>query len=363
MSNVNSVYIHIPFCKNICTYCDFCKLLYNEEFISKYLVALKNEINDKYMGEVIKTLYIGGGTPSSLSPKLLNNLFSIVKLIKLDSNYEFTFECNIYDINEELLKILKDNKVNRLSIGIESFNHDNLELMDRVCTYDDTEKKLKLCRKYGFNNINLDLIYALPYESFKTLKNDVKQLIKLNPEHISTYSLELKPNTLLSLKGYTTIDEELDYKMYKYIIHKLTHNGYNHYEVSNFSKKGYESQHNLNCWHNQEYYGFGLSASGYYEGVRYTNTLNFTKYLNNDLGSSKEIVSLEDKKYYELILGLRLMQGLNLKDYQNTYDEDLLLNPKINSLLKSKELINKHGNIYINPKKIYIMDSILIKLV
>ena len=163
-----SVYIHIPFCKNICTYCDFCKVLYNKDWAVNYLKALKSEIEDRYMGEDVKTIYIGGGTPSSLSLKEIEYLLLLTNLFNKNNLEEFTFECNIEDVNEELLQLLKKYHVNRLSIGIESFDKDNLLFMNRNCNYEDAQKKVELARSLGFNNINLDLIYALPNEKIKT---------------------------------------------------------------------------------------------------------------------------------------------------------------------------------------------------
>ena len=186
-----AIYIHIPFCKTICSYCDFCKFIYNEKWVYVYLKALKNEINDRYMGEKIRTIYIGGGTPSALSIQEIKKLLDMLKVIDTSSLEEFTFECNIGDITEELLLLLKNYKVNRLSIGIESFDKKNLEFMERSNDFKDTKEKIKLCRKLGFNNINLDLMYALPGESIKTLKRDLELFLELKPEHKSTYSLIL----------------------------------------------------------------------------------------------------------------------------------------------------------------------------
>ena len=272
MENSSSVYIHIPFCKNICAYCDFCKVLYNKAWAVKYLEKLKEEIKDRYMGEPIKTIYIGGGTPSALSLKEIEYLLTLTKLFNTDILEEFTFECNIEDINEELLNLLAKFKVNRLSIGIESFNKENLLLMKRNVDYNDVAKKMELIRNKGFFNINLDLIYALPGEKISVLKKDIKLLLKLNPEHISTYSLMIEDNTFLKYKKINTIPEELDAFMYEYICKKLRKHGFKHYEISNFAKDGFESKHNLVYWNNEEYYGFGCGASGYIAGVRYDNT-------------------------------------------------------------------------------------------
>ena len=272
------VYIHIPFCKNICSYCDFCKVLYNKKWVVEYLKKLKEEIKERYMGETIKTMYIGGGNPSTLSLKEIEYLLALTSLFNLSELQEFTFECNVEDINKELLELLKKYKVNRLSIGIESFDKNKLAIMKRNADYNDVKEKISLIRSLGFDNINLDLIYALPNEKMSVLKKDLKLLVSLNPEHISTYSLMIEDNTFLKYQKSNNIDEELDASMYEYICKKMPKKGYIHYEVSNFSKPGYESKHNLVYWNNKEYYGFGCGASGYISGVRYDNTKNLTKY-------------------------------------------------------------------------------------
>ncbi len=259
---MRSVYIHIPFCKSICAYCDFCKVLKRPEWVSKYYEALKSEIEERYEGEEISTIYFGGGTPSSLGTNALKHYLSLVKMFKLSSNYELTFECNIDDINEELLSILKEYGVNRLSIGIESFNPILLELLNRHTDYNDTVNKMKLIREYGFNNVNLDLIYAVPGEDEAILKDDINKILSLKPEHISTYSLMIEKNTMLYNERVRSIPEEEDNKMYHLICKMLKKKKYKHYEVSNFALNGYESKHNITYWHNEEYYGFGVSASG-----------------------------------------------------------------------------------------------------
>ena len=328
-----------------------------------YLKRLKMEIEDRYMGDSIKTIYIGGGTPSCLSLKEIEYLLKLTNIFKKDELEEFTFECNIEDITEDLLVILKKYGVNRLSIGIESFDQDNLILMHRENTYEDTYKKMQLMRKMGFNNINLDLIYALPGESLNLVKKDLNYFLKLNPEHISTYSLMIEDNTYLSYQKVKTISEDIDYKMYDYIQNKLKHHNYVHYEVSNFAKPGYESKHNLVYWHNLEYYGFGCGASGYIDGVRYNNTRSLTNYLKGDIRSTEEIISKQGKMEYELILGLRKIKGINVLEFNNKYNvliEDIF---PIKPLIKNKDLILKNNYLYINPKKIYIMNEILLKLV
>ncbi len=360
--DVKSVYIHIPFCKEICTYCNFSKVYYQEDLVSLYLDSLKKEIKEFIWDNEITTLYIGGGTPSSLSISNLEKLFDVLKIFKLSNNYEFTFECNISDIREELLILLKDNNVNRLSIGVESFSNNKLKVLGRESDYKDVKSKLRLARNIGFDNINLDLMYAIPGERLNDLKKDLKLFLKLNPEHISTYSLIVEDNTILKTKNIDAISDELDFKMYE-IISKKLRKKYNHYEVSNFSKAGFESRHNLVYWNNDEYYGFGLSAAGYFSGVRYENTKNINKYLEGNFIDKKDILSKKEIMNYHLMLGLRLLRGISISQFNNLYNINIKEEYELDILLKTKDLIIKEDRIFINPKKIYLMNEILIKLI
>ncbi len=356
-----AVYIHIPFCKSICSYCDFCKFLYNEKWVGAYLTALKREIKDRYMDDDITTIYIGGGTPSALSCDEIKRLMEIISVFKTENLKEFTFECNLSDINKELLLLLKYYKVNRLSIGIESFNKKNLEFMERSADYKDAKEKIKLCREYGFNNINIDLMYAIPGETLKDLKKDLDLFMSLNPTHISTYSLIIEEHTKLDNINAQVIAEELDYEMFKLIEKRLKYA--HHYEISNFAIKGYESIHNLVYWNNEEYYGFGLGAAGYIDDIRYENTKNLKEYLLGNYVKSKEILGKKEKMDYEIMLGLRKLDGINIKEFKEKYGEDIETVYNLAPLYKNKDLIKKKGYIYINPSKIYIMNEILIKII
>lgn len=358
-----SIYIHIPFCKSICSYCDFCKLLYNEKWIDLYLDSLAKEIESYNISSKVKTLYIGGGTPSSLSEKCLEKLFTIINKFNFIKNYEFTFECNINDINSNLLNILKKGKVNRLSIGIESFDKNNLKLLNRSCDYIDVKNKINLCKKFSFNNINVDLIYAVPNENEKILLNDLNLLTSLDITHISTYSLMIEENTVLYINNIKPIKEKLDYKMYKIICKFLKEKGFNHYEISNFAKKGYESKHNLVYWNNEYYYGFGLGASGYMSNIRYNNTRNLNDYFNGKYLLNKEIITNEDNLKYGLILGLRKINGINVNNFNEKYHTNLLENEKVKKLIKNNELIYENNYLFINKKYIYVQNEILIKLI
>ena len=358
---VKSVYIHIPFCKNICTYCDFCKMYYNENWIDKYLESLDNEIKENYKNEKISTLYLGGGTPSCLQVIYLKKLFKIIDKINLDNNYEFTIECNIEDITEEKLKLFTLNKVNRLSIGIQSFNNKILKYLGRNYNSDIIDKKIKLAKKY-FDNINIDLIYAVKNQTIKDLKDDIDRFLKLDISHISCYSLTIENNTILSNNNEKYIDEDLDRNMYDLICGKLKEK-YNHYEISNFAKKGYESKHNLSYWNNNEYYGFGLSASGYINNIRYTNTKNLSKYILNIYDRNIEKVSKEDKMKYEIILGFRKLDGINKKDFYKKYNKRLEDDKIIKDFINKGILFCDDKKIYINEEYIYVSNQILTNFV
>lgn len=363
MEKIKSAYIHIPFCNSICSYCDFCKVVYNHDWIKPYLEKLQEEIENIYMGEELETLYIGGGTPSCLTLPELDALFKVLSLFKKSSNIEFTFECNINDLTKEKLTLLHEHGVNRLSIGIESFNDEKLEFMNREADFKNAEERISLARQIGFTNINLDLMYAIPKETIKVLQKDLKLILKLKPEHISTYSLIIEKNTLVGLNKIKPIEEEHDAKMYETICKTLKRAGYNHYEVSNFAKKGYESKHNLTYWNNEEYYGFGVGASGYCAAVRYENTKSLTEYLKGNIVSSKALMSKVDNMENELILGFRKLQGINLEKFFDKYEENMQNIFPIKPLIKSGDLIYKDGWVRINPDKLYVMNEILIKLI
>lgn len=356
-----SIYIHIPFCENICSYCDFCKFYYNEKWIDKYLNELENEIKLNYKGELISTIYIGGGTPSCLNTNHLNRLFDMIKVFNLTENIEFTIECNI-DVEEEKLKLFKLNGVNRISIGIQTIVEKNLKLIDRFHNKQVVLNKINILKKY-FKNINIDLMYAFSNQTLIDLKEDLDFFVSLDVPHISTYSLIIEPHTKLYINNIKNIEEDLDYEMYKLINNTLKKYGYSHYEISNYCKKGYESKHNLTYWNNLEYYGFGIGASGYVNNIRYDNTKSYSKYINKDYLKEKHLLSKKEVIENEFILGFRKIDGINIIDFKNKYNIDVLTIPIVNKLLKEKKLILKKDYIKINEKYIYISNSILINFI
>ena len=354
-----SAYIHIPFCKKICSYCDFCKVLYNQEFVNMYLDSLKKEIEDNYKGEVLDTLYIGGGTPSSLDIDSLKKLFDIISIFKLNKDYEFTIEFNIEDISVSKLELCRKNRVNRISIGVESFDKENLKYLNRR-TDIDIIKNISLVKEY-FDNINIDLMYALPTEDINILNKDIDKILELDIPHISCYSLIIEEHTKLNNDKVIPIDEDLDYEMYKLIEDKLK--DYNHYEISNYSKKGYESRHNLVYWNNEEYYGFGLGASSYIDGKRINSSKSLTNYLNKIYNYDIEELTIDDKISLELILGFRKTNGINIEEFNKKYNRDIFDLFNIKDLVKEEKLIVLNGYIFVNKKYLYIENEILVNFV
>lgn len=357
-NTVKAVYIHIPFCKNICSYCDFCKNFYNDLIASKYLDALKKEIQKYYKGNKISTLYIGGGTPSCLSKDNLTKLFEIIKIFNCKSNVEFTFECNYEDITDNLMKILKDNGVNRLSIGIQTFNNKFEKLLERKINKRSMIRKINISKKY-FNNINLDLMYGFYNETTSNLKSDLKTFLKFNISHISTYSLIVENHTKLKIKDIKELDDSKESAMYYMIIDILKKHGYYHYEISNFSKKDYESKHNLTYWNNDSYYGFGAGASGFIDGIRYDNTKNINNYIKCNYKINEEKVDYDQLLMDEVMLNLRKTLGINKLAFKNKSSKEIEQLFKIEDLIKEKLIIDNGKNLFIPENKLFISNYII----
>lgn len=355
-----SIYIHIPFCNSICTYCDFCKIFYNKKYINDYLNNLEQEIKVRYKSEIVNTIFIGGGTPSSLDDEELIRLMNIIEIFKLNDNYEFTVECNIESITENKLKIMKKYGVNRISIGVESFDNSIIKLLGRNHTKKDVYNKMEIVKRY-FSNINIDLIYAA-YDDINILKSDIDCFLKLDIPHISTYSLIIEDNTMLKINGMKNIDEDIDYEMYKYIEDTLEKNNYIHYEISNYAKNGYQSKHNLVYWNNEEYYGFGLSSTSYINNERITNTKNLRNYLNGKYIGTSISEDKEIKMENEVMLGLRKLDGINLDRFKDKFNVSLEDIYNIDNLISEGYLVKEDNYIKINKKYMYISNEIIVRI-
>ena len=360
---INSLYIHIPFCNKICSYCSFSKMLYFPKIARKYICNLIVDLKKvKQNFNKFKTIYIGGGTPSSLSISLIENLLKYASTLLL-KNGEFTFEANLDSLTEEKLKILKKYGVNRLSIGIETSSNKYLSLMNREYDF-DINKKMELVKKY-FTNFNLDLIYGLPNETLLEVKKDLEFILNFKPKHISIYALEVNPNSKFYIDGIKEEKDEILRKQYDFVVNFLKKNGYNRYEVSNFALKGYKSRHNINYWKDNEYVAIGTSSSGFIDNIRYVNSSSISDYIKGRRNKETEIITKTSDKTYYILTNLRLEEGFKLSDYKRKFNEDFYLKKKevIDDFVKHNVLIMDKDRIRVATDYIYVLDSIVVKLI
>ena len=322
-----SAYVHIPFCTQICYYCDFSKVFIKNQPVDSYLEHLIEEY-DSYDIKKLRTLYIGGGTPTALSAPQL--AFLLEKLTdKLDLSYleELTIEANPGDLDQEKIAVLKDSPVNRVSLGVQTFNDRMLKQIGRSHLEKDIYENIANLKKAGFDNISIDLIYALPKQTMEDVKTNVAKAIALDIPHMSLYSLILENHTVFMnrmRRGKLPLPkEEVEAEMFEYIIAELERAGFEHYEISNFSKPGFESRHNLMYWDNAEYYGIGAGASGYVNGVRYKNHGPIRHYLKaveeGNARINEEHLSLREQMEEEMFLGLRKKTGVSKARFEEKF--------------------------------------------
>ncbi|NMA74356.1 MAG: radical SAM family heme chaperone HemW [Bacteroidales bacterium] len=365
------IYLHIPFCKSRCIYCDFYTTT-DTHSQNLYVEALIQELKmrKEYLKDSIKTIYIGGGTPSLLSPnqleKIFNTLFSEYNLTKVK---EVTLEANPDDLNSTYLKSLQSLPINRLSIGIQSFNDKQLKALNRRHSANQALDAVKRSQDYGFQNISIDLIYGLPNETIQEWEKDIEQAIQLDIQHLSAYHLIYEENTplfqLLQEKKIEEVDEDLSVHFFSTLIHSLKNAGFEHYEISNFCKKGYRSQHNSSYWDGSHYMGCGPSAHSYNGASREWNVSSLTEYIKG-LQSNHRIFEVENldlsTRYNDYIItALRRCEGIDLKYVEKVFGEKLyqhclfFAQSHINS--QALELIN--NNLKLTHQGIFISDGIM----
>ena len=318
------LYIHIPFCVKKCNYCDFNSFDNLNELKQPYTNALIREINDsKYndIENIIDSVFIGGGTPTSLDISMLIDIINAVKNKFNLQNAEFTVEVNPATLDKNGFTMLKQSGVNRISFGLQSANDDELSILGRIHTYSDFEKSYNLAVECGFDNINVDLMFALPNQTLEKWSNTLKKVIGLSPQHISCYSLIIEENTPFYDMDFTLPTEEVDREIYDYTIKFLAENGYKHYEISNFAKENKDCQHNIKYWRRGEYIGFGAGAHSLYNNVRLENKANVKEYINNN-SVTKTNLTKEDIISEYIFLGLRMTNGISLKEFHSLFGID-----------------------------------------
>ncbi len=354
------IYVHIPFCKKKCKYCDFTSFCLDEKKIEKYFEVLEREIEKFEVDENYKvsTVYFGGGTPSYPNEKYIVSIYN--KLIEKFgmASVESTIEVNPGTITPEKLNSYKKVGFNRLSIGLQSTNERLLKLIGRIHTYDDLLETYSLAQKAQFENINVDLMLALPTQTMEELVDSLEKVIKINPNHISLYSLILEDGTDLKKQvdsGMLMLpDEKTEREMYWKTKDILEKNGYIHYEISNFAKRGFESKHNMNCWNQEEYIGFGLAAHSYYKNKRFSNTSNFEDYISEK--NKVEIHEIQKEKIdiakEYMMLGLRKIDGISISEFEKKFN----VNPLFYFRFELEDLTKK-GLIEIDLDSIKLTDK------
>ena len=322
-----SAYVHIPFCTQICYYCDFSKVFIKNQPVDSYLEHLLEEFQS-YDIQKLRTLYIGGGTPTALSASQLEVLLKgLTKNLDLSALEELTIEANPGDLDADKIAVLKNSAVNRVSLGVQTFDDKMLKKIGRSHLEKDIYENIDRLKLAGFDNISIDLIYALPGQTMEQVKDNVAKAIGLDIPHMSLYSLILENHTVFMnrmRRGKLPLPkEELEAEMFEYIIAELEKSGFEHYEISNFSKPGFESRHNLMYWDNAEYYGIGAGASGYVNGVRYKNHGPIRHYLSavkeGNARITEEHLSQKEQMEEEMFLGLRKKSGVSMARFEKKF--------------------------------------------
>jgi len=362
---IKAAYLHIPFCEHICHYCDFNKVFLKGQPVDDYLESIEKEIImtlEAFPTDGLKTIFVGGGTPTSLNERQLDRFCQIMnRTLPQNGIVEFTFEANPGDLTKDKLQILKDAGVNRLSLGVQTFNHDLLERIGRVHRSEDVYQTVTAAKKVGFDNISVDLMFSLPTQTIADFKETLREAFSLDIPHYSAYSLMIEPKTVfynLMKKGkLPTPGEDIEAQMYEMLMEEMEKHGFRQYEISNFAKPGYESKHNLTYWNNEFYYGFGAGAHSYVNGFRRSNIGPVRKYIEK-INSGREpiienhYVTLAEQMEEEMFLGLRKTKGISITHFNRKFAKNplQLFEDPINELLAKQWIEVKDDYIYLTKQ-------------
>ncbi|NJE63026.1 oxygen-independent coproporphyrinogen III oxidase [Enterococcus durans] len=371
--NKVSAYIHIPFCEHICYYCDFNKVFLEGQPVDEYVEMLLEEMRimiEKYPVADLETLYVGGGTPTSLSANQLDRLLAGTReILPFKEGKEFTVEANPGDLTREKLQVMKNYGVNRLSMGVQTFDNKLLKKIGRKHTAEDVYQTMSFLEAENFNNVSIDLIYALPGQTLEGYRQTLEQALTLDLPHYSLYSLILENKTMFMnwvRQGRLELpDQEIETRMFEETIEAMEKHGRHQYEISNFGLTGHESQHNLMYWNNEHYFGFGAGASGYLGNNRYRNKGPIQHYLRplrqGELPIlEKEELSKKNQIEEEMFLGLRKKMGISKKHFRTRYQCSIesLYSTVLIELENEGLLVNDDERIYLTPKGIFLGNNV-----
>ena len=357
-----SAYLHVPFCKDICAYCDFTRCRYHKGLAEKWLIAVEKEIKQKLNGVYLDTFYIGGGTPSALTYDQLSRLFMMIKPYVKTCD-EFTIEANVDSFDEKKIQLCKDNHVNRISLGVQSLQPALLEMIKRHHTREDVLNCIKELHSVGIHNISIDLIYGLPNQTMQMWMDDLKDIVEnFDIQHISLYALTIEEHSEFGRLHIENIDEDIEADMYEYAVSYLKQQGFEHYEISNFAKDGKYSKHNMAYWNYDDFIGIGMGASGKQKHQRYDNTKNMQTYFDN--GSSPAIIKLnkEDEMFENIMMSLRTKKGLDLHLFEKRYEVAFMdyYHDIIKTFIDKELLIEKNGFIHASEQGMELLNDILL---
>ncbi|MBO1512254.1 radical SAM family heme chaperone HemW [Metabacillus bambusae] len=363
---MQSAYIHIPFCHHICHYCDFNKVFFKQQPVDEYIEMLIKEMHhtvQKNKQVSLKTIFIGGGTPTALSVSQLDRLLEGIhkELMPTNDLVEFAVEANPGELSLDKLKVLKNAGVNRLSIGVQSFNDELLERIGRVHRKEDVFRTLQQAEQVGFDNMSVDLMYGLPGQTVNDFKESLDIAFTMNVKHFSAYSLIVEPKTVfynLMQKGKLSLPpQDLEAQMYELSMEQMEKHGFKQYEISNYAIPGFESNHNLTYWNNDYYYGFGAGAHGYMNGIRTSNIGPIKKYMEQieqtgEAYNSQNIVSKEEEMEEEMFLGLRKEAGVSKSIFYRKFNVQLVdvFPEQIANLVKLGLIVNDDQSIRLTHK-------------
>ncbi|MDD3712105.1 MAG: radical SAM family heme chaperone HemW [Candidatus Izemoplasmatales bacterium] len=368
---IKGLYIHIPFCDQICTYCDFAKMVAGDELKVDYVRALIKELEYfSDLAEHAQTIYIGGGTPSSLDIDLLEAFLSeLSTTVNLKGIEEFTIEANPCDVSDDLLKLFKKYHVNRISMGVQSTDEGLLKFLGRNHTLESVIKAVELIKKYNFN-LNLDFLYAVPGQTEEMIRKDLDFIKMFDPQHVSYYSLIVEDRTIINhlINTHKVADfpDDLARDFADIIDQYLEDLGYDKYEVSNYCKSGFESKHNLIYWNVEEYLGIGLNASSQYNYIRMKNPKSIKEYIAGTKKNALNMHQLEDynPKLELLLLGLRKTKGVNLEYYKSRIKKDVFeVYPILSKHLENKLLELKDGYLKFTKNGMYLANQVYIDII
>lgn len=366
-SNKLGIYIHVPFCIKKCNYCDFCSFPNRIDEGILYTTELKKRIKafrEKNGKRTVDSVYFGGGTPTLLPVECFEKLMTALNdAFEIADDAEITVECNPASIDKSGLGAIRSLGINRLSIGLQSANNNELSLLGRIHNYDGFLKTFRDARDVGFDNISVDLMYGIPEQTCESLKKTLRSVTALSPEHISAYGLKIEGNTEFS-RNYASYnfpdgDEQADF--YELCCEYLANNGYQRYEISNFSKPKRESRHNLKYWELDDYVGFGVSAHSCFEGVRYGNSNDYGAFMRGeDICEDRRSVSREEIMTEYVMLGLRLQKGISLLEFKELWGLDFKdAYPCIDQFLKANFMHEREGRISFTTKGFLVSNEIL----